>query len=226
MKIYNLVLNDYQFKESFLINKIQFKGNPLRRITKPIERVIRRVNPFRRGKDNETEEIVEQVQKIELILKDPDPDKDYLKLKEFGEKIVNFNIRESIKKGFSTKDILEHFQIQNNTNINFNINLLKNRKILWTIFGNDFDKNKPFNLRMLEEKNYDLSFLPNNDDKGQLLYSFLADRTGKIDDFELLNGSAISSTWINGIFEYIFLYYIETTGTNVRVYKRLYKRAI
>ena len=92
MKIYNLVLNDYQFKESFLTNKIQFKGNPLRRTTKPIERVIRKVNPFRRGKESGTEEIVEQVQKIELILKDPKPDKDYLKLKEFGEKIINFNI--------------------------------------------------------------------------------------------------------------------------------------
>ena len=108
MKIYNLILNDYQFKESFLTNRIQFKGNPIRRITRPIERAIRRINPFRRGRDSE-EEIVEQVQKIELILKDPDPDKDYLKLKEFGERIVNFNIRESIKKGFSTKDILQHF---------------------------------------------------------------------------------------------------------------------
>ena len=225
MKIYNLVLNDYQFKEYFLTNRIQFKGNPIRRITRPIERAIRRINPFRRGRDSE-EEIVEQVQKIELILKDPDPDKDYLKLKEFGERIVNFNIRESIKKGFSTKDILQHFGIQNNTTIKFNINLLKNRKILWTVFGNDFDKSKPFNLRMLEEKNYDLSFLPNNNDKGQLLYSFLADRIGKIDDFELLNGSAVSSTWINGIFEYIYLYYVETTGANVRVYKRLYKRAV
>lgn len=225
MKIYNLILNDYQFKESFLTNRIQFKGNPIRRITRPIERAIRRINPFRRGRDSE-EEIVEQVQKIELILKDPDPDKDYLKLKEFGERIVNFNIRESIKKGFSTKDILQHFGIQNNTTIKFNINLLKNKKILWTVFGNDFDKSKPFNLRMLEEKNYDLSFLPNNNDKGQLLYSFLADRIGKIDDFELLNGSAVSSTWINGIFEYIYLYYVETTGANVRVYKRLYKRAV
>ncbi|PHI06681.1 hypothetical protein [Fusobacterium polymorphum] len=225
MKIYNLVLNDYQFKESFLTNRIQFKGNPIRRITRPIERAIRRINPFRRGRDS-GEEIVEQVQKIELILKDPDPDKDYLKLKEFGERIVNFNIRESIKKGFSTKDILQHFGIQNNTTIKFNINLLKNRKILWTVFGNDFDENKPFNLRMLEDKNYDLSFLPNNNDKGQLLYSFLADRIGKIDDFELLNGSAVSSTWINGIFEYIYLYYVETTGANVRVYKRLYKRAV
>ncbi|WP_339061839.1 hypothetical protein [Fusobacterium polymorphum] len=225
MKIYNLVLNDYQFKESFLTNRIQFKGNPIRRITRPIERAIRRINPFRRGRDS-GEEIVEQVQKIELILKDPDPDKDYLKLKEFGERIVNFNIRESIKKGFSTKDILQHFKIQNNTTIKFNINLLKNRKILWTVFGNDFDKNKPFNLRMLEDKNYDLSFLPNNNDKGQLLYSFLADRIGKIDDFELLNGSAVSSTWINGIFEYIYLYYVEVSGANVRVYKRLYKRAV
>lgn len=215
MKIYDLVLNDYQFKKSFLTDKIQFKGN-----------LIGKINPFRRKRKRATEEIIEQVQKIEVILKDPEPDKDYLKLKEFGEKIINFNIRDSIKKGFSTKDILEHFKIQNNTNIKFNINLLKNRKILWTVFGNDFDKNKEFNLRMLEEKNYDLSFLPNNNDKGQLLYSFLADRTGKIDDFELLNGSAISSTWINGIFEYIYLYYIETTGTNVRVYKRLYKRAI
>lgn len=219
MKIYDLVLNDYQFKKSFLTDKIQFKGNP-------IGKVIGKINPFRRKRNHATEEIIEQVQKIEVILKDPEPDKDYLKLKEFGEKIINFNIRDSIKKVFSTKDILEHFKIQNNTNIKFNINLLKNRKILWTVFGNDFDKNKEFNLRMLEEKNYDLSFLPNNDDKGQLLYSFLADRTGKIDDFELLNGSAISSTWINGIFEYIYLYYIETTGTNVRVYKRLYKRAI
>ena len=219
MKIYDLVLNDYQFKKSFLTDKIQFKGNP-------IGKVIGKINPFRRKRNHATEEIIEQVQKIEVILKDPEPDKDYLKLKEFGEKIINFNIRNSIKKVFSTKDILEHFKIQNNTNIEFNINLLKNRKILWTVFGNDFDKNKEFNLRMLEEKNYDLSFLPNNDDKGQLLYSFLADRTGKIDDFELLNGSAISSTWINGIFEYIYLYYIETTGTNVRVYKRLYKRAI
>lgn len=219
MKIYDLVLNDYQFKKSFLTDKIQFKGNP-------IGKVIGKINPFRRKRNHATEEIIEQVQKIEVILKDPEPDKDYLKLKEFGEKIINFNIRNSIKKCFSTKDILEHFKIQNNTNIKFNINLLKNRKILWTVFGNDFDKNKEFNLRMLEEKNYDLSFLPNNDDKGQLLYSFLADRTGKIDDFELLNGSAISSTWINGIFEYIYLYYIETTGTNVRVYKRLYKRAI
>lgn len=219
MKIYDLVLNDYQFKKSFLTDKIQFKGNP-------IGKVIGKINPFRRKRNHATEEIIEQVQKIEVILKDPEPDKDYLKLKEFGEKIINFNIRNSIKKVFSTKDILEHFKIQNNTNIKFNINLLKNRKILWTVFGNDFDKNKEFNLRMLEEKNYDLSFLPNNDDKGQLLYSFLADRTGKIDDFELLNGSAISSTWINGIFEYIYLYYIETTGTNVRVYKRLYKRAI
>jgi hypothetical protein len=219
MKIYDLVLNDYQFKKSFLTDKIQFKGNP-------IGKVIGKINPFRRKRNHATEEIIEQVQKIEVILKDPEPDKDYLKLKEFGEKIINFNIRNSIKKGFSTKDILEHFKIQNNTNIKFNINLLKNRKILWTVFGNDFDKNKEFNLRMLEEKNYDLSFLSNNDDKGQLLYSFLADRTGKIDDFELLNGSAISSTWINGIFEYIYLYYIETTGTNVRVYKRLYKRAI
>ena len=219
MKIYDLVLNDYQFKKSFLTDKIQFKGNP-------IGKVIGKINPFRRKRNHATEEIIEQVQKIEVILKDPEPDKDYLKLKEFGEKIINFNIRDSIKKGFSTKDILEHFKIQNNTNIKFNINLLKNRKILWTVFRNDFDKNKEFNLRMLEEKNYDLSFLPNNDDKGQLLYSFLADRTGKIDDFELLNGSAISSTWINGIFEYIYLYYIETTGTNVRVYKRLYKRAI
>lgn len=219
MKIYDLVLNDYQFKKSFLTDKIQFKGNP-------IGKVIGKINPFRRKRNHATEEIIEQVQKIEVILKDPEPDKDYLKLKEFGEKIINFNIRDYIKKGFSTKDILEHFKIQNNTNIKFNINLLKNRKILWTVFGNDFDKNKEFNLRMLEEKNYDLSFLPNNDDKGQLLYSFLADRTGKIDDFELLNGSAISSTWINGIFEYIYLYYIETTGTNVRVYKRLYKRAI
>lgn len=219
MKIYDLVLNDYQFKKSFLTDKIQFKGNP-------IGKVIGKINPFRRKRNHATEEIIEQVQKIEVILKDPEPDKDYLKLKEFGEKIINFNIRDSIKKGFSTKDILEHFKIQNKTNIKFNINLLKNRKILWTVFGNDFDKNKEFNLRMLEEKNYDLSFLPNNDDKGQLLYSFLADRTGKIDDFELLNGSAISSTWINGIFEYIYLYYIETTGTNVRVYKRLYKRAI
>ena len=219
MKIYDLVLNDYQFKKSFLTDKIQFKGNP-------IGKVIGKINPFRRKRNHATEEIIEQVQKIEVILKDPEPDKDYLKLKEFGEKIINFNIRDSIKKGFSTKDILEHFKIQNNTNIKFNINLLKNRKILWTVFGNDFDKNKEFNLRMLEEKNYDLSFLPNNDDKGQLLYSFLADGTGKIDDFELLNGSAISSTWINGIFEYIYLYYIETTGTNVRVYKRLYKRAI
>ena len=219
MKIYDLVLNDYQFKKSFLTDKIQFKGNP-------IGKVIGKINPFRRKRNHATEEIIEQVQKIEVILKDPEPDKDYLKLKEFGEKIINFNIRDSIKKEFSTKDILEHFKIQNNTNIKFNINLLKNRKILWTIFGNDFDKNKEFNLRMLEEKNYDLSFLPNNNDKGQLLYSFLADRTGKIDDFELLNGSAISSTWINGIFEYIYLYYIETTGTNVRVYKRLYKRAI
>lgn len=219
MKIYDLVLNDYQFKKSFLTNKIQFKGNP-------IGKIIGKINPFRRKRNRATEEIIEQVQKIEVILKDPEPDKDYLKLKEFGEKIINFNIRDSIKKGFSTKDILEHFKIQNNTNIKFNINLLKNRKILWTVFGNDFDKNKEFNLRMLEEKNYDLSFLPNNNDKGQLLYSFLADRTGKIDDFELLNGSAISSTWINGIFEYIYLYYIETTGTNVRVYKRLYKRAI
>jgi hypothetical protein len=219
MKIYDLVLNDYQFKKSFLTDKIQFKGNA-------IGKVIGKINPFRRKRNHATEEIIEQVQKIEVILKDPEPDKDYLKLKEFGEKIINFNIRDSIKKGFSTKDILEHFKIQNNTNIKFNINLLKNRKILWTIFGNDFDKNKEFNLRMLEEKNYDLSFLPNNNDKGQLLYSFLADRTGKIDDFELLNGSAISSTWINGIFEYIYLYYIETTGTNVRVYKRLYKRAI
>lgn len=219
MKIYDLVLNDYQFKKSFLTDKIQFKGNP-------IGKVIGKINPFRRKRNHATEEIIEQVQKIEVILKDPEPDKDYLKLKEFGEKIINFNIRDSIKKGFSTKDILEHFKIQNNINIKFNINLLKNRKILWTVFGNDFDKNKEFNLRMLEEKNYDLSFLPNNNDKGQLLYSFLADRTGKIDDFELLNGSAISSTWINGIFEYIYLYYIETTGTNVRVYKRLYKRAI
>lgn len=219
MKIYDLVLNDYQFKKSFLTNKIQFKGNP-------IGKVIGKINPFRRKRNHATEEIIEQVQKIEVILKDPEPDKDYLKLKEFGEKIINFNIRDSIKKGFSTKDILEHFKIENNTNIKFNINLLRNRKILWTVFGNDFDKNKEFNLRMLEEKNYDLSFLPNNNDKGQLLYSFLADRTGKIDDFELLNGSAISSTWINGIFEYIYLYYIETTGTNVRVYKRLYKRAI
>ena len=219
MKIYDLVLNDYQFKKSFLTDTIQFKGNP-------IGKVIGKINPFRRKRNHATEEIIEQVQKIEVILKDPEPDKDYLKLKEFGEKIINFNIRDSIKKGFSTKDILEHFKIQNNTNIKFNINLLKNRKILWTVFGNDFDKNKEFNLRMLEEKNYDLSFLPNNNDKGQLLYSFLADRTGKIDDFELLNGSAISSTWINGIFEYIYLYYIETTGTNVRVYKRLYKRAI
>ena len=219
MKIYDLVLNDYQFKKAFLTDKIQFKGNP-------IGKVIRKINPFKRRSNSATEEIIEQVQKIEIILKEPKPDKDYLKLKEFGEKIVNFNIRNSIKKGFSTKDILEHFKIQNNTNIKFNINLLKNRKILWTVFGNDFDKNKEFNLRMLEEKNYDLSFLPNNNDKGQLLYSFLADRTGKIDDFELLNGSAISSTWINGIFEYIYLYYIETTGTNVRVYKRLYKRAI
>lgn len=219
MKIYDLVLNDYQFKKSFLNDKIQFKGNP-------IGKVIRKINPFKRRSNSATEEIIEQVQKIEIILKEPKPDKDYLKLKEFGEKIVNFNIRNSIKKGFSTKDILEHFKIQNNTNIKFNINLLKNRKILWTVFGNDFNKNKPFNLRMLEEKNYDLSFLPNNNDKGQLLYSFLADRTGKIDDFKLLNGSAISSTWINGIFEYIYLYYIETTGTNVRVYKRLYKRAI
>ena len=219
MKIYDLVLNDYQFKKSFLAHKIQFKGNP-------IGKVIGKINPFRRKRNHATEEIIEQVQKIEVILKDPEPDKDYLKLKEFGEKIINFNIRDSIKKGFSTKDILEHFKIENNTNIKFNINLLRNRKILWTVFGNDFDKNKEFNLRMLEEKNYDLSFLPNNNDKGQLLYSFLADRTGKIDDFELLNGSAISSTWINGIFEYIYLYYIETTGTNVRVYKRLYKRAI
>lgn len=219
MKIYDLVLNDYQFKKSFLTDKIQFKGNP-------IGKIIGKINPFRRKRNRATEEIIEQVQKIEVILKDPEPDKDYLKLKEFGEKIINFNIRDSIKKEFSTKDILEHFKIQNNTNIKFNINLLKNRKILWTVFGNDFDKNKEFNLRMLEEKNYDLSFLPNNNDKGQLLYSFLADRTGKIDDFELLNGSAISSTWINGIFEYIYLYYIETTGTNVRVYKRLYKRAI
>ena len=219
MKIYDLVLNDYQFKKSFLTNKIQFKGNP-------IGKAIGKINPFRRKRNRATEEIIEQVQKIEVILKDPEPDKDYLKLKEFGEKIINFNIRDSIKKGFSTKDILEHFNIQNNTNIKFNINLLKNKKILWTVFGNDFDKNKEFNLRMLEEKNYDLSFLPNNNDKGQLLYSFLADRTGKIDDFELLNGSAISSTWINGIFEYIYLYYIETTGTNVRVYKRLYKRAV
>lgn len=219
MKIYDLVLNDYQFKKSFLTDKIQFKGNP-------IGKVIGKINPFRRKRNRATEEIIEQVQKIEVILKDPEPDKDYLKLKELGEKIINFNIRDSIKKGFSTKDILEHFKIQNNTNIKFNINLLKNRKILWTVFGNDFDKNKEFNLRMLEEKNYDLSYLPNNNDKGQLLYSFLADRTGKIDDFELLNGSAISSTWINGIFEYIYLYYIETTGTNVRVYKRLYKRAI
>lgn len=220
MKIYDLVLNDYQFKKSFLTDKIQFKGNPL-------GKVLGKINPFRRRKGNHAnEEFIEQVQKIEVILKDPEPDKDYLKLKEFGERIINFNIRDSIKKGFSTKDILEHFKIQNNTNINFNINLLKNRKILWTAFGNDFDKKKDFNLRMLEEKNYDLSFLPNNNDKGQLLYSFLADRTGKIDDFELLNGSAISSTWINGIFEYIYLYYIETTGTNVRVYKRLYKRAI
>lgn len=219
MKIYDLVLNDYQFKKSFLTDKIQFKGNP-------IGKVIGKINPFRRKRNHATEEIIEQVQKIEVILKDPEPDKDYLKLKEFGEKIINFNIRDSIKKGFSTKDILEHFKIQNNINIKFNINLLKNRKILWTVFGNDFDKNKEFNLRMLEEKNYDLSFLPNNNDKGQLLYSFLADRTGKIDDFELLNGSAISSTWINGIFEYIYLYYIETTGTNVRVYKRLYKRVI
>ena len=216
MKIYDLVLNDYQFKKAFLTDKIQFKGNP-------IGKVIRKINPFKRRSNSATEEIIEQVQKIEIILKEPKPDKDYLKLKEFGEKIVNFNIRNSIKKGFSTKDILEHFKIQNNTNIKFNINLLKNRKILWTVFGNDFNKNKPFNLRMLEEKNYDLSFLPNNNDKGQLLYSFLADRTGKIDDFKLLNGSAISSTWIN---EYIYLYYIETTGTNVRVYKRLYKRAI
>lgn len=219
MKIYDLVLNDYQFKKAFLTDKIQFKGNP-------IGKVIRKINPFKRRSNSATEEIIEQVQKIEIILKEPKPDKDYLKLKEFGEKIVNFNIRNSIKKGFSTKDILEHFKIQNNTNIKFNINLLKNRKILWTVFGNDFNKNKPFNLRMLEEKNYDLSFLPNNNDKGQLLYSFLADRTGKIDDFKLLNGSAISSTRINGIFEYIYLYYIETTGTNVRVYKRLYKRAI
>lgn len=219
MKIYDLVLNDYQFKKFFLTDKIQFKGNP-------IGKVIGKINPFRRKRNRATEEIIEQVQKIEVILKDPEPDKDYLKLKELGEKIINFNIRDSIKKGFSTKDILEHFKIQNNTNIKFNINLLKNRKILWTVFGNDFDKNKEFNLRMLEEKNYDLSFLPNNNDKGQLLYSFLADRTGKIDDFELLNGSAISSTWINEIFEYIYLYYIETTGTNVRVYKRLYKRAI
>lgn len=219
MKIYDLVLNDYQFKKSFFTDKIQFKGNP-------IGKVIGKINPFRRKRNHATEEIIEQVQKIEVILKDPEPDKDYLKLKEFGEKIINFNIRDSIKKGFSTKDILEHFKIQNNTNIKFNINLLKNRKILWTVFGNDFDKNKEFNLRMLEEKNYDLSFLPNNNDKGQLLYSFLADRTGKIDNFELLNGSAISSTWINGIFEYIYLYYIETTGINVRVYKRLYKRAI
>lgn len=219
MKIYDLVLNDYQFKKAFLTDKIQFKGNP-------IGKVIRKINPFKRRSNSATEEIIEQVQKIEIILKEPKPDKDYLKLKEFGEKIVNFNIRNSIKKGFSTKDILEHFKIQNNTNIKFNINLLKNRKILWTVFGNDFNKNKPFNLRMLEGKNYDLSFLPNNNDKGQLLYSFLADRTGKIDDFKLLNGSAISSTWIKGIFEYIYLYYIETTGTNVRVYKRLYKRAI
>ena len=118
MKIYDLVLNDYQFKKAFLINKIQFKGNP-------IGKVIRKINPFKRRSNSATEEIIEQVQKIEIILKEPKPDKDYLKLKEFGEKIVNFNIRNSIKKGFSTKDILEHFKIQNNTNIKFNINLLK-----------------------------------------------------------------------------------------------------
>ena len=132
MKIYDLVLNDYQFKKSFLTDKIQFKGNP-------IGKVIGKINPFRRKRNHATEEIIEQVQKIEVILKDPEPDKDYLKLKEFGEKIINFNIRNSIKKVFSTKDILEHFKIQNNTNIKFNINLLKNRKILWTVFGNDFD---------------------------------------------------------------------------------------
>ena len=63
MKIYNLVLNDYQFKESFLTNKIQFKGNPLRRITKPIERVIRRVNPFRRGKTMKQKKLLNKYKK-------------------------------------------------------------------------------------------------------------------------------------------------------------------
>ena len=71
MKIYDLVLNDYQFKKSFLIDKIQFKGN-----------LIGKINPFRRKRKRATEEIIEQVQKIEVILKDPEPDKDYLKLKE------------------------------------------------------------------------------------------------------------------------------------------------
>ena len=113
-----------------------------------------------------------------------------------------------------------------NLNKNYNINLTKERKILWTILGKDFQKGKEWNLRMLEGMNYDFSYLPDDDsNKGELLYSFVADRSGKIEDFLTLNESAISGTWKSSGFEYIYAYYVENIGSIVNVYKRLYKRA-
>lgn len=64
------------------------------------------------GGDDGGGEYIEQIQKIEVILKDKGKDKDYEKLVDLGSKIVNINKKENIPKNFSTKDLVEHFDLR------------------------------------------------------------------------------------------------------------------
>ena len=91
-------------------------GRAIRHITRPIERVVRSAGGIfghrRGGGDDGGGEYIEQIQKIEVILKDKGKDKDYEKLVELGSKIIDINKKENIPKNFSTKDLVEHFDLR------------------------------------------------------------------------------------------------------------------
>ena len=200
------------FNKNFLENKIFFKGGGIiRAVTNPIRGI------FGRRHRGDSTEVIEQTQKVEVQYRDPPPDKDYIKLGELARMIVPFEMKGDISS-VNSSYLLAHF------GVNRPINLTNEPRLKWTLFGYSYASRQTYNLKSLIGKNYDKSWLPDNSSYGTLIYNAIMDRIGKVNDFKELHDFPISHSWQSGPFECRRAFFVQSIGTTVNVYSRVYKR--
>lgn len=197
-KLLKSQIQDLGFEETMLENKIFFKN--IRGIG---SKIFRRHHHHDSGSSNDYFSKVEKLEESTIITSNNSYDYFSPEPLKIG-KAKHFGINDNIVKG--------------------KINLSKNKKLLWTLFGNDWNKKNKWKFSDLKGKNYDDSWKPKDNSKGVLLYSFTADRLSKIEDFKNLHECFISPSWIEGDWEYIDRYFIEIAGSAVSVFARTYKR--
>lgn len=124
----HLSLNDYYEQNMF-----HYKGGGIRRVVRSVTRHI--PNPFRRGGGENDGggggEVIEQVQKIEIVIKDPPQDVNY---RELSRLLTYVYIPDSKPNIDEETDLVYHFEIGTNNgrlDKRFNTSVNNTGKAVW-----------------------------------------------------------------------------------------------